>query len=76
MWEARHQVARSVFRYSSIRPEIDHPPLLLGQHTDAILAEHGYDAARITALRDEGGGVGPSRPFHARMTSYESGLRR
>src|SRR5690606_4670271 len=26
----------------------------LGEHTDAVLAELGYDAARIAALRDDG----------------------
>jgi crotonobetainyl-CoA:carnitine CoA-transferase CaiB-like acyl-CoA transferase len=30
------------------------PPPLLGQHSDAILAELGYDAATITALRAAG----------------------
>ncbi len=32
--EARLRVLRSGFRYSGTRPEIDHPLLLLGQHTD------------------------------------------
>lgn len=30
------------------------PPPLLGEHTDAILGEHGYDPAQIAALRGEG----------------------
>jgi len=50
--EARLRVLRSGFRYSGTRPEIDRPLVLLGQHTDAILAELGYDAARIAALRE------------------------
>ena len=29
------------------------PPPVLGQHTDAILSELGYDAAQITALHEE-----------------------
>ncbi|MCC7046154.1 MAG: CoA transferase [Alphaproteobacteria bacterium] len=49
--EARLRVLRSGFRYSGQRPDIDRPPPLLGQHTDAILAGLGYDAPRIAALR-------------------------
>ncbi|MGH7187395.1 MAG: CoA transferase, partial [Pseudomonadota bacterium] len=30
------------------------PPPLLGQHTEAILSELGYDAAQIAALRTHG----------------------
>ena len=33
----------------------DHPPPLLGQHTDQVLGELlGWDAARIAALREQG----------------------
>ncbi len=34
-------------------PEVGRPPLL-GEHTDEVLAELGYDAAEIVALRDAG----------------------
>ncbi len=30
------------------------PPPLMGEHTDEILADLGYDDARIAALRDAG----------------------
>ena len=33
---------------------IDRPPPALGEHSDEILGELGYDAAQITALREEG----------------------
>jgi crotonobetainyl-CoA:carnitine CoA-transferase CaiB-like acyl-CoA transferase len=33
---------------------VRHPPPLLGQHTDDILAEMGYDAATIRTLRESG----------------------
>jgi formyl-CoA transferase len=35
-------------------PGTDAPPPALGQHTEAILAELGYDAADIQRLRDAG----------------------
>ena len=34
--------------------QVRHPPPLLGQHTDDILAEMGYDAATIRSLREDG----------------------
>jgi crotonobetainyl-CoA:carnitine CoA-transferase CaiB-like acyl-CoA transferase len=33
---------------------IDRPPPTLGEHTDAVLAEAGYDAGEIEALREAG----------------------
>jgi crotonobetainyl-CoA:carnitine CoA-transferase CaiB-like acyl-CoA transferase len=41
--------------------EADAPPPALGEHTDAILARAGYDAAAIADLRARGV-VGPGRP--------------
>jgi formyl-CoA transferase len=48
------RVLRSGFRLSGTRPDIDSPPPLLGQHTDAILGELGYDPTRIRSLRAAG----------------------
>jgi len=58
--EMNHPLAGSVplvgspmrFATASIRHE-RHPPLL-GEHTDEVLAELGWDAARIAALRQAG----------------------
>lgn len=36
------------------RAELRHPPPLLGEHTDAVLAELGYDAGAIARLRKDG----------------------
>jgi crotonobetainyl-CoA:carnitine CoA-transferase CaiB-like acyl-CoA transferase len=47
------QVASPMRFAEAAAPELAAPPLL-GQHSDAILAELGYDAARIAALRTEG----------------------
>ncbi|HEU5103236.1 MAG TPA: CoA transferase [Roseiflexaceae bacterium] len=40
------------YRFSETPPEVRLPPPLLGQHTDEVLAELGYDQAAITALRE------------------------
>ncbi len=60
----RHQGAEGVsgpftvplaaFKFAHDGPRIDTPPPALGQHTDAVLAELGYDAAAIAQLRNEG----------------------
>lgn len=62
-----HNVARGTFvdafdaihpspapRFSRTRGEIATAPSAPGEHTDAILAEIGYDAAKIESLREAG----------------------
>ena len=41
-------------KMSATPQEVRHPPPLLGQHTEAILAEFGFDAEKIQILRGEG----------------------
>jgi crotonobetainyl-CoA:carnitine CoA-transferase CaiB-like acyl-CoA transferase len=35
-------------------PSIDRPPPVLGEHTEEILADLGYDSARLAALKNQG----------------------
>ena len=62
-----HNVARNTFievagitqpapapRFSRTPGEVRRPPSHAGQHTDEVLAEVGYDEARIAALREAG----------------------
>ena len=44
-------VTGSPFKSTAGTPGTDRPAPTLGQHTDEILDEHGYDAAAIAALR-------------------------
>jgi crotonobetainyl-CoA:carnitine CoA-transferase CaiB-like acyl-CoA transferase len=44
-------VARAAVRLSETPGEIVTRPPMLGEHTDLVLAELGYDAAAIAALR-------------------------
>ena len=44
----------SPFRFGSAPGNSERPPPLLGQHTDEILAEFGFDGEAITGLRDRG----------------------
>jgi alpha-methylacyl-CoA racemase len=41
-------------RFSRTAPEIRRPPAHAGQHTDEVLAEAGFPAERIEALRASG----------------------
>jgi crotonobetainyl-CoA:carnitine CoA-transferase CaiB-like acyl-CoA transferase len=47
-------VVRSGFRLASGDPEPGFAPRVLGADTDDILAELGYDAADIAAMRRDG----------------------
>ena len=41
-------------RFSRTAPTLDRPPAHAGQHSDEILAEFGFTADEVTALRDSG----------------------
>jgi len=48
------RMARPPARFGATPQEPKRMPPLLGEHTDELLAELGYDAARIAALREQG----------------------
>jgi CoA:oxalate CoA-transferase len=45
------RIVRTGFKLDGEAPAVATPPPRLGEHTDAILAELGYDAAAVAALR-------------------------
>jgi crotonobetainyl-CoA:carnitine CoA-transferase CaiB-like acyl-CoA transferase len=45
------KVIGAPIKFSENEASVRTPPPLLGQHTDAVLAEVGYDSAAIAALR-------------------------
>jgi CoA:oxalate CoA-transferase len=48
------RIARTGIKLNGEAPAVDAPPPLLGEHTDALLAELGYAADEILSLRKEG----------------------
>ncbi|HXO90754.1 MAG TPA: CoA transferase, partial [Stellaceae bacterium] len=47
-------VPLAAFKFAHGGPSIEHPPHEMGEDTDAVLAEHGYDAEEIAAFRRAG----------------------
>lgn len=47
------RVVRTGFKLNGEAPAVATPPPRLGEHTDAILAELGYDAAAVQGLKQE-----------------------
>ena len=47
-------------RLSATPPRLGNPTPYFGQHTDEILAEAGYSAGEIAALKASGAAVAPS----------------
>jgi alpha-methylacyl-CoA racemase len=47
-------------RFSRSQPDTPRPPVRMGTHTDAVLAEAGYSAAEIAELRTAGVAMGES----------------
>jgi crotonobetainyl-CoA:carnitine CoA-transferase CaiB-like acyl-CoA transferase len=48
------RVIGAPIKFSANEASVRTPPPVLGQHTDAVLSEIGYDAAAIAALRQKG----------------------
>jgi formyl-CoA transferase len=47
------RVVRAGYKLDGAMPAVDAPPPTLGQHTDALLREAGYDDNEIRALHEE-----------------------
>jgi len=47
-------LVRTGFLMDGVRPSVDTPPPVLGQHSEKILGALGYDAEQIAALREKG----------------------
>ncbi|WP_427913774.1 CaiB/BaiF CoA transferase family protein [Ramlibacter sp. MMS24-I3-19] len=47
------RIVRTGFKLNGQAPEVASPPPRLGEHTDALLEELGYDRAAIAALKQE-----------------------
>lgn len=47
------RIVRTGFKVNGSAPQVAAPPPQLGEHTDAILAELGYDAASVQALKEQ-----------------------
>jgi formyl-CoA transferase len=48
------RVVRTGLKLDGAAPAVDHPPPTLGQHNEALLAELGYGADEIRALKEQG----------------------
>ncbi|GAB2594654.1 CaiB/BaiF CoA transferase family protein [Pseudactinotalea suaedae] len=48
------RVLKHPVRYGGVRPGVRTPPPGLGEHTEAVLAELGYDADTIAELQEQG----------------------